>query len=593
MYSLKHKLISFLKKTKQSLGFFVFFKSSGRLNKIDINKKLVYSLSPRKIPSGRQFKYLNKFLNPRENLILKICLLIIAVNLVYLGFVAYNRYLENTPIPGGTYVEGVVGYPRTINPLYASSRDVDNDLSRLMYSSLFKYNEEGHLEADLVENYTISEDKKGYELLIKDNVNWHNEGTLTADDIIFTFNLIQNENYNSPLRNEFVGISIEKINDRSVRFTLPEPYAPFLDMLTFGIMPKAIWQDVSPEAIALNDFNLKPVGSGPYKFKGLLKNRNGDLREYQIEVHDDYYTETPYIDTIIFRFFSSHIEAIENFNSGNIDGLSVLPFSYRTNLESRSSIEKYQLLRPQISGLFFNLEKDFLQDVEVRKALARAINKPRLNTQVYSATYETAWGPILKNSFAYNEQVEEKNTYLPDEARATFEGVDLNITITAIDVNGNRAVAETVKGFWEELGVTTELRIIPLEQALDVIRDRDFEVLLYGQLVGGDPDVYAFWHSSQTGAQGLNISGYSNDEVDTLLTEARTTVSESERIEKYHRFQTIITDEVPAIFLYSPSYTYIHSNKINGFKGEAIVTPADRFSQISDWYIKTKKTWAK
>ena len=194
----------------------MYSQSSGRLNQVDIDKKLVYSLSPKKIPSTRQFKYMKNFLNNKENVILKICLAVIIVNVVYLGVVLYNRYFENTPVYGGTYVEGVIGYPKTINPLYASSRDVDSDLSRLIYSRLFFYNNSGELVNDLVKDYKISDDKKEYEVTIKEDAKWHNGSPLTSDDIVFTFNLIQNENYNSPLRAEFSGISIEQIDSYKI-----------------------------------------------------------------------------------------------------------------------------------------------------------------------------------------------------------------------------------------------------------------------------------------------------------------------------------------------------------------------------------------
>lgn len=593
MSSFKDKIILRFKKTKQTLELFLFSKTSGRLNQVDIDKKLVYSLSPRKIPSKTQFKYLNKFLNSKESAILKICLVVILLNIVYLGVVFYNNYLESVPVSGGTYVEGVVGYPKTINPLYASSRDIDNDLSRLIYSRLFAYNNFGELTEDLVLSYSISDDKKEYEITIKDEVRWHNGSSLTSDDIVFTYNLIRNEKYNSPLRVELSGISVEKIDDRTVKFILPEPYAPFLEMLTFGIMPKEVWQDVSPEAISLNDFNLKPIGSGPYQFKTIVKNKTGELKEYQLEVNKEYYSQKPYIENFIFRFFTSHFEAIQSFNDNNLDGLAVLPFSNKSDLLAKEANKKFELLRPQIVGLFFNLEKENLQDKEIRKYLAQAINREALTEQVYGDSYQVAWGPILKNSFAYNPEVESINLYLPDKAKSSLDSKDLKLKLTAIDINGNKLVAENVKKYWEDAGVEIEVEIISLEQALSVIKNKEFEVLLYGQLVGGDPDVFAFWHSSQIGSQGLNISSYNNEDVDNLLVEARNLISETERAEKYFAFQNILVEDVPVIFLYSPSYTYVHNKKINNFSGSSIITSSDRFSQVSDWYIKTKKTWAR
>lgn len=592
MSFLKNKISNFFKKTKHSLDFFLFFKTSGRVNQIDIDKKLVYSLSPRKIPTTKQFKYLNKFLSPRENLILKICFLIVVINLVYLGIVFFKNNFKNTPVAGGTYIEAIVGYPKSINPLYASSRDVDNDLSRLIYSSLFTYNSFGQLEKDLVENFEVSEDGKEYLVSIKGGVKWHDGQDLTANDVFFTFNLIQDERFNSPLRLELVGVNIEIVDEKTVKFILPEAYFSFPNLLTFGIMPEHIWGGVNPESVTLNDFNLKPIGSGPYKFKSLLRNKLGDLKEYQVEANPYYYKQV-FIENIVFRFFSNNIEAIQSFNDNQVDSLSVLPLANKDDLLSRDSIEIFNLKKSQIIGLFFNLDKDFLQSAKVRQALAQAINRQALVDQVYSGTYQVAYGPILNTSFVYNPEIESINIYNPEAAKESLKESDLKIQITAIDINGNRLVAEFIKNYWQDVGIEVEINLISLEEAANVIKNRDFDVILYGQALGGDPDVFAFWHSSQADSKGLNISNYKNDEVDKLLIEARGAKNETEVMEKYKLFQNNITNDVPAIFLYSPSYTYVQNKKIKGFLGDSIISPADRFGQINDWYIKTKKIRAR
>ena len=301
MNSLKTKIILFVKRTFQALSFFAFFKKK-KVNQAEIDKKLVYTLSPRKIPSGNQLKHLNKFLNPKENLIIKICLLLIFVNLVYLGVSFLKKYLVYSPVSGGEYIEGVVGYPKTINPLYAVNRDIDSDLSRLIYSSLFKYDQNGALVNDLTESVTINNNKE-YIIKIKSNVYWQNGDKLTVDDILFTLDAIKNPDYRSPLRSSLSGVEVEKVDNETIKLTLGTPYAPFLEILTFGILPKNIWGNVSPSAAALSDLNLKPVGSGPYKFKSLLKNKEGDIKEYNLTVNDSYYSLKPYINNIKFKFF--------------------------------------------------------------------------------------------------------------------------------------------------------------------------------------------------------------------------------------------------------------------------------------------------
>ncbi|HPY08667.1 MAG: ABC transporter substrate-binding protein [Patescibacteria group bacterium] len=589
MISLKDKISKFLVRTKQTLGLFLFSKSAGRFNQIDIDKKLVYSLSPRKIPSQKQLKYLPKFLSSKENLIIKICLIVLLANLIYLGIVFFNKKVETIPVAGGTYIEAMVGYPKTINPLYAISRDVDNDLSRLIYSSLFRYDSHGHLVTDLTNVYQILDGGKEYLIEIKDDVYWHNGKKLTSDDIVFTFNIIKDEKYRSPLRENFLGVTVEKIDERTVKFTLVELYAPFLEMLTFGILPKNIWETISADAAVLNDLNLKPIGSGPYKFKSLIKNKKGDLKEYHLEVNNDYYSEKPYIKSLVFKFFDGQVEAINSFNNGQLDGLSYVSVNNRADLIKKETTHIFELLKPQLTGIFFNKNNNSsLGEKEIRAALATAINKEEIVTEIFKGAGQVAHGPILKNSFAYKDDA-ISHYYNRDEAAATLADKELKIKLTVIDNNQNVNVANKIKDYWQAAGVTVEVEVISLEQAAEVIKNRQFEALLYGQQVGGDPDVYAFWHSTQTGARGLNFAGYSNEEVDILLQEARSSNVLEERITNYHKFQEIWGQDLPVIFLYSPAHTYVQAGRIHGFNGSAIVEQADRFSNIFDWYIKTKK----
>ncbi|MFZ4632183.1 MAG: ABC transporter substrate-binding protein [Patescibacteria group bacterium] len=573
-----------------ALSFFGLSRKK-RFSNLGLDQKLVYALSPRKIPSSEQLKHLNKFLKPKEYTIIKICLLLIFINLIYLGVNFFQKHLKYSPVYGGEYIEGVVGYPKTINPLYAVNRDLDSDLSRLIYSSLFRYDQNGKLINDLVESYTINNDKE-YLIKIKNNVKWQNGDAVTINDVIFTIDAIQNSEYRSPLKASFNGVEVEKVDEQTMKISLSSPYSPFLEVLTFGILPKNIWENISPSSAALSELNLKPIGSGPYAFKSLLKNKDGDLKEYNLVVNDNYYLPKPFIKNIKFKFFINYTEAIKSLNDNQIDGLGYLPFEDRKDILAKDSLSFNELVRPRIISLFFNHDKDkALDNKVVRVSLSQAIDKDRIITEVFDGVYKKADGPILENNFAYNDQI-KKYSYSPLEATENIKNKLASTTITVIDSGSNVAVAERIKAYWEKIGVTVLLKVVPGEQASEIIKNRNFEVLLYGESIGGDPDLYAFWHSSQIGTKGLNLAAYNNPEVDKLLIEARETTDIQARIDKYKKFQEYVTEDVPAIFLYSPTYTYIQSKKIKGFNGSVIIEPADRFASISDWYLKTSKKLA-
>lgn len=589
MTSLKNKTRSWKIRAKQRLSFFNFFKSKKKtLNQEDADLQLVYKLAAHKIPSGRQLRHLNKFLNPRENLIIKICLLVLVINLAYLGVIFFKKHLQFLPIAGGDYNEALVGYPKAINPIYAANRDVDADLSRLIYSRLFVYDQNGTLINDLADNYTISDNAKEYTIKIKKNVRFHDNSQLTADDILFTWDLIKNPEYHSPYNASLSSVEAEKIDDYTIKFTLSEPYAPFLELLSFGILPRNIWKNVNPQSILLFELNLKPIGSGPYKFKSLIKNKDGDLKEYRLTLNENYYDKKPHIKNINFKFFIDYSEAVRALNDNQVDGLSYLPYGEDKELLAKNSLLIHNLSRPQIVSLFFNKDRvKPLGDKSIRIALAQSINKEQLLQDVFAGAYQAADSPIPSGNFAYNNQL-PKHEYAPGPAADILRSKSLSLTLSVIDRPENLAVAEKIKGYWEMAGLKVAVKVIPAEQVAELIKNRDFEVLLYGESVGGDPDVYAFWHSSQTAGKGLNLASYNNSEADKLLADARVAKDNNERQAKYQKFQEILNNDFPVIFLYSPAYTYIQNKKIKGFDAAAIIEPADRFSGLSSWYLKTK-----
>lgn len=589
----KTKIISFWRRARNSCLSFCFFKKFFKKEKslndqIELDKKLIYSLSPRKIPDGKQLKHLRKFLKPKEVLFIRICLLIFVLSLSFLAYSFFSKKIIFLPKQGGTYSEALVGYPKNINPLYAAGREVDYDISSIIYSSLFRYNKSGILESDLVDFFEIKAEGKEYLIKIKDNIKWHDGSSLNADDIVFTFNLIQNESYRSPLRQAFIGVSVEKVDELFVKFILPEVYAPFTGLLTFGILPKSLWENSNPDSIILSELNLKPIGSGPFKFKSISKTRSGEIREYVLEANQDYYGDHPYLKAIKFIFYPDHQEAIKALNDKQVLGLNKVPFSQRNNLLARNSLYIRDLVQPQVVSLFFNETKnESLKDKDLRLALAQGINKEELVSEIFANTYRKADSPFLEESLAYNSEL-EAISFLPDLAREILKEKALKLELTAVDTGSNLAVAEKIKNYWQALGVEVEIKAVSGEQIIEIIQKRDFQVLLYGQSVGGDPDIYAFWHSSQI-TSGLNLAGYNNETVDRLLVEARTTNNLEERMGKYKEIQKELLNDVPVIFLYSPAYTYVQAKDLRGFSGQVLIETSDRFSDIVHWHLKTKK----
>lgn len=633
------KLKVFLKKLKLSFArfFLVIKKPLSSLESAEqADRKLVYSLASSKVPRREQLKHIFKLLNSKEKRVLKVAITILIISLGYLGFNFYQKNLILLPKSGGIYREGVAAYPQSINPLYAASRDIDSDLSRLIYSSLFNYNNEGLLKEDLVEAWQVSEDGKEYTIRLRQGVKWHNGNILNADDVVFTVNLIKNPDFRSPLRTSLNGINVEKIDDYGIRFVLAEPYADFFHLLTFGIMPKFAWESVIPEAAIISELNLKPIGSGPYKFDSLIKNKGGELKEYHLINNLDYYGKPAYIEKIVFKFYPSYNEVVRALNANEIEGASYVPEDLQGDLLAKHSLNFYYLQLPQINSIFFNqLKNTSLKDIRIRQALSLSLDKDALFKDILGDKVVKVDGPILAPEFINSETKGDSLDILKAEKlleEAGFKRLivkegdinadDLSKELLAIknysqeknidslgvwwlDGNNNilylkfsvsdtadERLALSIKEDWQELGFRVFLEKIAAADLASRIKNYDFEVLLYGQAVGLDPDVAVFWHSSQIGGQGLNLAQYNNSEVDTLLSDARKKQNDDDRLMKYKDIQEKIKADRPVIFLYSPVYTYVQAKKLRGFAGSLISVPSDRFANVSDWYLRTKKRFS-
>lgn len=638
LYGAWLKLSSFLPFIKNSKEK----KSDHFKQQIELDKKLVFSLSKSRIPNLRQFKYIKKFLSQKELFIVRINIVIIIICLSVIGFRFYKNHLQEVPVRGGKYVEALIGAPAHVNPLYASVNDVDSDISSLVFSSLFKRGKNGELIKDLVENYEISANGKIYSFKIKEDVKWQSGNSLISgsslnvDDIVFTFGAIKNKQYKSPLRTSFSGVEIEKIDDQNFKFILSEPYAAFLDLLTFGVLPANLWSEIAPESFELTQYQKKPIGSGPYRFDKYIVDTAGNIKEYDLVINDDYYGQKPYVD-ITFKFYPSFEEAINALNSNEVDSISYLPSELKNQIITPKSYNYNRLYIPQLTAVFFNQQgSPALADKSVRKALAKALDRNKIISDGLAGDAYLVDGPILPNSFAYDKDI-KKYDYDPANANELLNSVDwklvevtpeqvqqasqtaatedekakveaekilrvgegkwrqkngefLIIRLTTVDRNENRVVVEAIKSFWETLGVKTEISIFLASQIQnEVLKSRNFDALFYGQVLGADPDPYAFWHSSQVGLEGYNIANFNNKEVDQLLEDARLTSDTAKRQEYYKQFQKIVAEEEPAIFMYSPVYIYPQNTKLKGFAVKDILLPSDRLANVQEWYLQTGK----
>lgn len=529
----------------------------------------------------------------------------------------YASKTQIKPQAGGKYTEGILGQPRYINPILAQTNDTDRDLVQLIFSSLFKYDGQGNLIPDLAQDYNISDDGLVYDVFLKKDIVWHNGEPLTADDVIFTIKTIQNSEYKSPLRVNWQGVIVEKTGDFAVRFKLSNIYAPFLHNLTVAMLPKHLWSGISAQNFPLAEYNLKPIGSGPYKFKGINKDKNGEIKSIELIRNEYFYLANnaygeiqPFIKKIKLKFYNNQADLIKACQKRQIDGLSFLPAENQNNIEARCNI--HQISLPLYYAVFFNQTKNKpLADKTVRLALSHSINKEEIIADVLKGKGIAVDSPLLPGWMGYSPETkiydfspEHSKNILKDggwidtdednirEKEINGKKVNLEVNLLTADRPELKQTALLIKEYWEKIGVRTTLKIVgatAIQQ--DYIRPREYDALLFGEALSADPDPFAFWHSSQKKDPGLNLSLYQNKDADKLLEEARQTMSQEDRIQKYIKFQQLLTDDIPAIFLHSSTYLYPVSKKIKGISLKRLTTYSQRFSQIENWYIKTDRVW--
>ncbi|MBI3274153.1 MAG: peptide ABC transporter substrate-binding protein [Candidatus Colwellbacteria bacterium] len=578
----------------------------GLKNEDEDKRPSIREIITKKIQKKLRIRLVPKVLSKKERYVVLALILTIVGSIIAIPFATYFHFTKEAPDYGGKFIEGMVGKPRYINPLLSQSNDTDRDLVTLVYSGLLKYTSEGKIVPDLAQSYEISSDGLNYTIYLKEGTYWHDGKRITADDIIFTIHTAQNSDYGSPQRINWQGVEIEKINDSTVMFKLQNRYAQFLNNLTVKILPKHIWEDVKPINFALSEFNLKPVGSGPYRFDRLKKDREGEIQSYRLSANKSFYNERPFINEVEIKFYNSEEEMIAAYNRSEIDSLSFISSDNLETVKFKQRLDLRELKLPRYFAVFFNQNKSaVLSDKNVRLALSHGTDKEALIKNVLGGRGIAVYSPMMGGVLDIPNNV-KKYEHDPELAKKILEtsgwikGSDgvlakkdqkLNIKITTSTWPELTKVAKILKEQWDTLGIDITIEVLPTLELQQTIKDRNYETLLFGAVLNIDPDPFSLWHSSQKRDPGLNLALYDNKSADTLLEDARQTLNPLERAKKYDDFQKLIIEDIPALFLYNPLYVHGQAKKIKGADGKLISLPSDRFINIDKWYINTKRIW--
>lgn len=508
-------------------------------------------------------------------------------------------YSADIPAEGTTYTEGVVGAVDNLNPIFAST-PAEKAVTRLVFASLFYTDKRSTPQPELVERYSLDGSGKVYTMALRKDARWQDGVPITARDVAYTFGVIKDADTHSQLYSSWRNIAVEQVDDYTVKFTLPAPYTPFLNALTVGILPEHILSKVRSSELRSHAFSRSPtVSSGPFVFRDVRT--VGDSKKSQsivrMDGNADYFRGQPKLSHFQLHAYSSREDLVNAFQTQEVAAITSESSGQLEELNNNKSAVRSD--SPLYNGVYAFLQTDspLLKDIKVRNALQLATDQPAILKQLHSRV-QPVTGPLLSGHLGYDPAIKQPVTNLegakkllddagwklgPDGKRVK-DGQALKLQLATLSSGDFPAVAQTLMNQWARVGVSFDSQLVrPEDIQQNVIIPRAYDVLLYELAIGGDPDVYAYWHSSQATERGFNLSDYKSGQVDDALDSARSRSDPALRIAKYRTFAQRWIADVPAIGLYRPNLTYIQTRGVTSFNARNLGDPMDRFEDVLYW----------
>jgi len=546
----------------------------------------------------------------------------VALLATLLIYVALTFSTNTFPAKGGTYIEGMVGQPHAINPLLCSFDEVDRDLCSLVFNGLLRLDAHGLPQPDLAARPPdISPDGLVYTVTLRSDVRWHDGQLFTVDDVIFTLDLIKDPGFPGleDLAELWRTVEVSRVNAYNLTFTLQEPFAPFPDYMTLGILPAHALRNVSSADLASADFNLRPIGTGPFKVQEIGAS-GGQVDHVLLTANSDYFGKQAYLDKIEIKFFADDAAVFNAYRTGQVQGMARVAYNDLPRLRQFPHLNVFSAPTAGYSLIFLNLSNpdvQFFQDKAVRQALAFALDRQKLVDQVLGGNGVVIPGPILPDTWAFNSAL---SAALPDREKASAlldqagwkiggsgastpgvldaaallppdvrskDGRALGFSLLTSNDSYHLAMAKAIADQWAAFGVTVTVKSAPM-LVTNFLAPRSYEAVLIDLSLTGDPDPYPFWHETQA-SSGQNFSSYKDRDMSELLEQARRTSDRDARLKFYRRFQEMFADEVPAILLYQPVFTFAVDERVRGVQIGPLQNPSDRFRNVTDWYVVTRR----
>ena len=544
-------------------------------------------------------------------------ILVVAVTVVIVALLLLSQTQQiDIPLlpvaaPGGIYTEALIGSMGRLNPMLDWNNSADRDVDRLIFSGLIRFDSRGLPQPDLAESWGASSDGTTYNFSIRPNAVWHDGQPVTTDDVFFTIEMIKSGGSLFPqdIKDLWSQVEVKKFDDKTFQFKLPEPFAPFLDYAAFGVLPKHLLETVPADQLANTDFNLKPVGSGPYKFDKLITS-GGQIIGVGLSVNENYYLPRAYIEQVVFRYYPDAASAFDAYKQGEALGVSQLTNDILQQALEEQNLSVHSSRLPQLGLVLLNLNNPnvvFLQDAKVRQALLLGINRNIVVSRIMKGQAIIADGPILPGSWAYYDEIKHFD-YDPDAAMALLkdaeyvipagggdvrakDGQPLEFTLAHPNDEVHTKIAQAIQANWALIGVKANLQPVPYDSLInDFLSTRNYQAALADLNTARtpDPDPYLFWHQAEA-TGGQNFSQWDNRTASEFLESARTAADFDTRARLYRNFQVVFTKELPSLPLYYPVYSYGVDVQVQGVQVAPMYDVSDRLALMAEWYLVTRR----
>lgn len=542
-----------------------------------------------------------------------IIILLIAVivgSFLWWAMSIYQFMTVAQPAKGGQYTEAFVGQPRYINPLLSHSSSADRGLTKLLFSGLFDYDDNGLLRGDIAERFEVSDDVKEYTIFLRKDVKWHDGETVTVDDVMYTVDIAKNIAYgaagvSNDMRLMWHDVKYEKIDDYTLKFILNESNSDFLHNLTVGLLPKHVWENVSPEQFQLAEYNQKPIGSGPYVFVNLDIDEDNDvISSYILRANEMYYRSEPFITKFVANFYPTRADAIDAYSNGTVSAVIV---DKKEHIETLNKIaQKKSIELPHYFAVFFNQTKSVpLAFDEVREALSRATDRDNIVAEVFEDNANVRYSPFAEGVVGFDGEVQqasfdvnsanellENGGWEMGEDEVRVKGEDRLSFTLHISANHKELaqVAGILENQWREIGV--ELKIQEHEKSdveANILKPRDYDALLYAHQMRFEPNLLPLWHGAEKKDPGVNYALFDDEKMNDSLESLVAEKSDDKYKELYKEQQERLRDEVPAVFLFAPKLSFMYSDDIKNIRVNRVNTSYDRYVDIHLWSIKEKR----